>query len=358
MSEDELFKSKSPKLQPETDRGGSGRPPRKTAIGYFAEGEDDDSHKKQPNLRFGQKMVVRTVASVIGGYRVQIRDTSVEALLKTDKSFSINILLAVVFKEFTSSGMAIFVLTNKEKENFVEGKPVLRQFHSEKIDTSLLKYKRRSDTLPVSFGSAYKQVDFEELNIRRFIESISEPKFNGWVKFSSQQLLARGFLVILDGKCVGAEYRCASETFDRSTEGSILSLLDNLAVEDAVVEMNRVEREVSFALSIPFLGCFDSWHLKLDTENFIQIILDWFQFGASKSGMVCFQSEKGSAWAGFSQGKFIGFFDIESQSLKYKIEFLANYIEQARELEMQTFVLPEILSRSTNGSGFELAHFL
>lgn len=70
MSEDESSKSKAPKLQPETDRGGSGRPPRKTAIGYFAEGEDDDSHRKKPNLRFGQKMIVRIMSERIGGYRV------------------------------------------------------------------------------------------------------------------------------------------------------------------------------------------------------------------------------------------------------------------------------------------------
>jgi hypothetical protein len=121
MSEDEQSKSKAPGLQPETDRGGSGRPPRKTAIGYFVEGEDDDNLRKKPNLRFGQKMIVRIRSEMIGGYRVKIKDTEVEAYLKTDKSFQLNILLAVIFKEFHPASRIPGSIQNKNRSpNYCE----------------------------------------------------------------------------------------------------------------------------------------------------------------------------------------------------------------------------------------------
>lgn len=75
--------------------------------------------------------------------------------------------------------MPIFTLTTNEQENFVDSKPVVRAFYSDEFDNSRLKYKRRSDSLPMSFGTNYKRIDFEEINIKRFIESISEPNFNG-----------------------------------------------------------------------------------------------------------------------------------------------------------------------------------
>ncbi|MBP7861596.1 hypothetical protein KA183_07930 [bacterium] len=354
MSEDESSKSKAPKLQPETDRGGSGRPPRKTAIGYFAEGEDDDSHRNKPNLRFGQKMVVRTVASVIGGYRVQIRDTSVDAFLKTDKTLGKNILLSVVFKEFTSSGMPTFILGQSENENFVDGKPIIRRFQSETVDTSHFKYKRCSDYLPMSIGTAFEQLNFEEINIKRFITSVSAPNFSGCIRFSSQQLLARGYMVMLVGRCIRAEYRCASETFGRNTEESILAILDNLVEEDAVVEVVNLEKKLVIPLGAPFLGTFDSWHLKREDENLVQIALDWFKYGDTRTGMIYFQSEHGAAWTAFYKGRFIGFFDVESQVFSKETGWLERYIENSHELDMQTYLLPN----SSVGNKYDLGYDL
>lgn len=355
MSDDETSKSKVPKLQPETDRGGSGRPPRKTAIGYFAEGEDDDSYRKQPNLRFGQKMIVRIMSEMIGGYRVKIRDTSVEAFLKTDKSFQLNIRLAVIFKEFTKSGMPIFVLTNNEQENFVDGKPVLRRFYCENIDSSNLKHKRRSDSIPKTFESRVRQIDFEETNVRRFVRSIGESDFNGCIKFSSQQLLARGFLIILDGRCVGAEFRSASEPFDRSVESSILCILEHFAVEDADVQVIDIQRELVFVLSIPFQGHFDSWHLKDDAEILVQMVIDWFRSVTAKTGLIYFQSEWGAAWAVFFQGDFIGYFDIENQVFTDQFQKFEEFVKRSTLLDMQTYVLPFTGKGSTIDTGFDLA---
>ncbi|MCW5822351.1 MAG: hypothetical protein KIT34_06075 [Cyanobacteria bacterium TGS_CYA1] len=357
MSDDDSSKSNKPKLQPEVDRGGSGRPPRKTAIGYFSEGEDDDSHKKSPNLKYGQRMVVRTLAPVIDGYRVKIRNTDVEAVLKTNKVFQINILLVVIFKEFTNSGTPIFILSRYDQVNYVDGKPILRRFHSENIDKSRFSYKRRSDSLPMSFGTGYAQIDFEETNVRRFISQISEPNFNGCVKFSSKQLLARGYLIMMGGRCTGAEYRSASDNFDRGTEGSIANILENLVVEDAVVQVFHLQREILLAMSAPFFGEFDSWHLDKKDDGYVKTILDWFKFGTSRTGLVYFQSEIGAAWAGFFQGRFIGFFDIEKQTFRSKTEFLDRYIELSRELDMQTYVLPDLMTISNSEPGFKLAEF-
>lgn len=357
MSDDDSSKTKKPKLQPEVDRGGSGRPPRKTAIGYFSEGEDDDSHRKKDNLKYGQKMVLKILAPDLLGFRVKIKNTSVEAILNTDKAFQMNILVVGIFKGFNKSGTPVFMLSGRSQENYVDGKPVLQRFKSETLDLSKFKYKRKSDSLPMSFGTRFEQIDFEETNVRRFITNISEPNFHGCIKFSSQQILARGYLMMMGGRCIGAEYSCASETFAKSTEGSIACILDNLAVEDAVVQKFNLSREIVYTLSSPFLAK-HSWDMSNEEPDFVKRVIEDFRHGTTKTGMIQLRTQQGFAWAIFFSGRFIGFFNVETQTFRNNIEVFDKYLESSNELLAQTYVLPLFWKVADDDAGIDLIKFL
>lgn len=342
MSPDDEFSNprQKPKPKPEVDRGGSGRPPRKTALAYFGDAEDDDSFKRGDNFKKFQKVVVQITGQSLGGFDVQVVGMNVAGRLKTNRSFTQFSNVEVVFKEWSSSGKPVFVLSENESVDFLEGQPVLKQLDPKIHYDTKLKFKRESDILPLPVQALIERIDFEEININKFLKLLNDEAFTGFITFSSIQLLSRGFFLMHKGLCVGCHFSSASNKLEYPTEDAIKLMLDAFVAEDAVVQKCPRDEEIVVALSAAYMGKLNPWEYDTANAESLLKLFDWFKFGNDKTGLILIASDLGSCFAYFYNREFIGCFQTETQSFTTDEKDVFVFLSDSVGASIQHFILP------------------
>lgn len=341
MSPDDEFGNPRPKPrpQPEVDRGGSGRPPRKTAIGYFDDPDDDESFKRRDNFKKYQKVKVVILGQLIGGYMVKVVGMDVTGTLKTERRFSEDLRVEAVFWEWTLNGTPIFILSENEMADVVKGVPKLKQIDFSKDLERKFKFKRRTDILPMPVEALIEKIDFEEINIRKFLKSLNDEAFNGFVLFSSQQLLSRGYLLMHKGLSVGCDYASASQDYDFPVEQSIKLMLEDFVAEDAIVLKCPRQPEIVLAISAAFMGVQIPWEYEVPDAQTLLLVMDWFKYGNEKTGFIQISSDLGSCFAYFYKSQFQGCFQTESQTFEQDEKEIFAFLSDSLEPSIQIYTL-------------------
>lgn len=329
-----------PKPKPEVDRGGSGRPPRKTALAYFGDAEDDDSFKRGDNFKKFQKVVVQLTGQTFSGYGVQVVGMNIAGVLQTNRSFTQFSTVEAVFIKWTPSGTPLFVLSENESVDFVEGQPVLKQLDPKIHYDTKLKFKRESDILPLPVQALIEKIDFEEININKFLKSLNDEVFTGFITFSSNQLLARGFFLMRKGLCVGCHFSSASNKLEYPTEDAIKLMLDAFVAEDAVVQKCPREVEIVETLSAAYMGKLNPWEYDTANADSLLKLFDWFKYGNDKTGLILIASDLGSCFAYFYNREFIGCFQTETQSFTTDEKDVFVFLSDSVGASIQHFILP------------------
>ncbi len=360
---DDETKKRKPKTNTETDRGGAGRPPKKTAVGY---GGGDDSPVYKP----GQLLLCKIVRAEAGGYGVSIIDAPGSDIQQRSlpKQFHTGFLPT---KERLIPGEEVlgrFVCIHNQKILLSTNSGVVAGYVGagdklpkvEKFDTenfAPFRYKRATDLiLPPIQPDSLKQFKIGDYDLDWLISDVEGGKRTGCIKTSSAERRSRAAVLIYHGRAVGCVYGCYSKPDTLPTEQSLKSLLTDLSLPETEVTMYNLPEDATLAMSALFIGYPVSRSDDYDARSYMDYICNWFEAkGTTACVAISLKQTMATCLAFIYRGKFCGAFYVENQKFIEDREIVNELLRNDPKSDAEACILPPEMTASAVRFGFSLS---
>lgn len=222
--------------------------------------------------------------------------------------------------------------------------------------TVKLEYKRVMDLLPVPEGKS-EEVDLSARNVKDLFADIESNKFTGFVTFSSQQLLSRGFFIMYKGKCIGCTFSSAVRNLQESIKDSIAQAIDDIKVGGAlVINKCTMPPHIVLPLSAAYQGSDEVNPQDIPEGKSLSAIMDWFQ-QSKNTGIVVITSELGNCYNFYFEGTYKGTFNPEAKEIILDENAASSFLNHSEKPVIQPIFIAKKLIESEN-FGHDLMQFL
>ncbi len=378
-----------PKSQTEPERSGSGpggsrRPPRRTALGYSGDDQDDDDFSNRIraslNMRKWQRMQIKIVERGLQGYKVWLLATGVFAFLKTDLEFQIGSTHDVIFDQWNKDGTASFILDTdknvKQKENRtskpkVEHKVKVQNFNLEDLlplrtenfsnisktksqTGSTLESQCPTDFLPPPLSiSEWAPLNLIQHSLNDYLDWFRENAYTGIVKCKYSHFNSFGALVLFRGRCTGAIFVQDGQDETLPTKDALPQMYKAMALLGAEVVSYTLPEQIILPISAGFIGYPYQITKENRRYNFDQIISSLKE--QNSIAVLMFISKIcGTTFAYVYQGETIGTFCVEEQLFTIKDEEFLDVDSNIEDVQLIIRTLPNEVVAESFQFGFEL----
>lgn len=223
--------------------------------------------------------------------------------------------------------------------------------------TVKLEYKRVMDLLPMPQGKT-EEVDLGAKGVRDLFEDIKSNKFTGFVTFSSQQLLSRGFFIMYKGKCIGCTFSSAVRNLQDSIKDSIAQAIDDIkAGGSLVINKCSMPPHIVLPLSAAYQGSNEENKADISEGKSLSDIMEWFKESKS-TGIVVITSELGNCYNFYFEGIYKGTFNPEAKEIILDENAAFSFQEHSESATLQPILLAKNLLQDEAQFGHDLTSFL
>ncbi len=220
-----------------------------------------------------------------------------------------------------------------------------------------LEYKRVMDLLPLPEGMSEK-IDLSATGIKKFFSEIESSRFTGFVTFSSQELLSRGFFIIYKGRCIGCTFSSAVKSFQESVQESIaLALADIKAGGALVINKCPMPPQVVLPLSAAYQGLSEDIKSSIPEKSSLSDTIAWFKKN-NNTGNIVITSELGNCYIFFHEGAYTGTFNPEAKEIILDENAAFSFLEHSKKTEIQPIFLAKSMMEKESNFGHDLASLL
>ena len=365
-----------PQTQTEPERGGSGRPPRKTAIGYG--GEDSSGYKP------GEYVSCKITAVEPGGYavkiltppksssgRTSILKTHPPGFLPTQKRLNPGqevlarfvcihnnrILLSAEFTATPESQKA------SDSQQIGDAKPSASiVVDSGKPGIELSKHqnkfrsKRATDLFPLPFDALNtKNLTMEEYDLDWLVTDLESGMFTGVMKASSKEKGSHSGMLLYRGRAVGCIYVSKDRPDTAATEESIRLMLADLKLPETQVTLYELPDNVVLPMSALFVGYPVSRSDDYHSRAYFDYICNWFREKKLSACLaISLPSNASTCLAFVFKGQLSGIFFVEDLTFTVDEEFIFGLFNSYSNATVEASILPPEMTSSAVRLGFSL----
>jgi len=380
-NDDEAQKPK-PKTRTEPERGGSGRPPRRTAVGS---GGGDDLPRYKP----GQVVLCRVVSEEPGGYAVSVltppgnlmdrRKTTpnadlpgflaTQAILKPAEEimakfvchFRNRILLSTTFSSKSAGGQKDSPETIAFATSDLD-EPSGQQLQSqvERNQARPHRLQRATDLFPPPVSASdVAVVNTAKGRLDRMIADIESDFYTGVVRASSEDRLSRAAMLVYQGRVVGCIYGNKNSPETPPTEEALRLMLIEMCLPDTKISMYPLPDPTVLGMSALFLGYPVQPDHESDAQSYLDYLLGWFE---SKQQTACLAivlpGDAATCLAFVHEGRFDRAFHVEDREFSRTTEFVHALLKSDPGAIIEASILPSLMLSPDLRFGFRMSHHM
>ena len=343
--------------QTEADRGGSGQPPRKTALGYSGD-EDGD-------LKPGQSVVCEVVKAEPGCYEVLISKRGLKAFLPTQALLRTG---EQILAQFVSvHGGRIFVSARFSGDSALTNSPSheggsYRHFYipdasAPRAQNDSLKSRRATDLMvpPINHRSV-NEFKIEDHDLEWLITDLEGQMLTGCLQATCQSRLSRSAMLLYRGRAIGCIATSRSTPDNQPTEVSLQSMLADLECRDTEVRVYDLPENIVLPMSALFLGYPVQRNDNYDGRAYTDYICNWFEGKKQTACLVTSLPSHESVFLSFIyNGQFCGAFSVEDQQFNMDREFVYELLRRNPNSNVEVSILPPEMTSSAVRFGYSLS---
>lgn len=217
--------------------------------------------------------------------------------------------------------------------------------------------KRATDLiLPPVDGQEPNVFKIADFDLEWLITDLEGGMRTGCVKASSEERKSRSAMLLYRGRVVGCIYGSKSMNDPQPTEGSLMLMMQDLALPETTVTVYDLPAEVALPMSALFLGYPVNRSDDLDARAYSDHLCNWF---AEKKQTACLAFSLPSSAAtclGFiHQGGFVGAFYVEDQKFTQDQNFVYELLAREPQAGVEASILPPDMTSSAVRYGFSLS---
>lgn len=358
---DDDTKKRKPKTKTETDRGGSGRPPKKTAIGYGGD--------YSPVYKPGQLLLCRIERAEPGGYGVSILEApGSDIQQKTlSKQFHFGFLPTTERLAPNQEVLARFVCIHNQRillsanSGGAGGEVGVgdKQREVQRLDTenfAPFRYKRATDLiLPPIQADSLREFKIGDYDLDWLISDLEIGMRTGCVKVTSAERRSRAAMLLYRGRAVGCVYGSKSKPDTLPTEQSLKSMFSDLSLPETNVMTYNLPENVTLAMSALFLGFPVTRSDGYDARSYLDYICSWFENkGQTACLAISLRQTMATCLVFIYKGKFCGAFYVENQKFIEDKQIVDELLRNDPMSYVEASILTPEMTSSAVPFGFSL----
>lgn len=396
-----------PKTKTQPDKGGSGKPPRPTAVATGGggrggdrggkgpkrnrpDGEDEGEDWGEKNLVPGQTVSCQIMRRLKGRYLVYLTRFKRDAILVTDEDLAVGTTVIAKFDRRDSMSQIYLFLPSIQKAFWLKpyslptysflgpedstGRPTMIAggFYSswiqakesastqeEEGEQRQFQFKRATDLFPPPLETdSFLQIKMNNYESEWLVSDLESGQRTGCVRLNNEKEESRGAILVYRGRVVGCVFNSVESPETQSTKESLALFVPALKQADTVVTLYDLPESLVLAKCSLFLGYPVQREDDYNSLDYYRYIMDWFKKeGGTGCMAVALSGGRGAVLGYVHQAELIGSFSVDEQIYSTEKEIFEALLEHDSGCRMAISILPPEFADLFSTYGFKLSSF-